>query len=117
MAGGAAEGIEIKDEKDCDDKTCEACQLGKLHRSPFPGGSQTKREVLELIPTDIAGPILLATQSGKRIENAIRRPWTYWTCDERGAERRGSAARPEAFAFAFLFFLLSLMFSPSSSRS
>jgi hypothetical protein len=82
MAGGAAEGIEIKDKKGCDGQTCEACQLGKLHRSPFPERSQTKREVLELVHTDIAGPISPATQSEKRyiisyIDDATRRPWTY----------------------------------------
>ena len=39
------------------DSLCEACQLGKQHRKPFPTESTWRaKEKLELVHTDICGP-------------------------------------------------------------
>ena len=55
-----AEGINIKL---CDQKEiCECCVKGKLARKPFPQWSETTtEEILDLIHTDICGPMQTST--------------------------------------------------------
>ena len=46
---------------------CECCVKGKLTRKPFPQGSETTTEdILDLIHTDICGPMQISTPKGNR---------------------------------------------------
>ncbi|KAJ3476999.1 hypothetical protein NLI96_g10770 [Meripilus lineatus] len=46
------------------DTVCEGCVLGKSHRLPFPSASQTTYKLMELLVTDLTGPISPPTWSG-----------------------------------------------------
>ena len=49
------------------DEPCEACVMGKQHREPFPKKSESKtREVLELIHSDVNGPLPVNSLGGSR---------------------------------------------------
>ena len=39
------------------DSACEGCAKGKMHRQPFPASHKRATEVLELIHTDVVGPL------------------------------------------------------------
>jgi len=62
---GMAEGISIQ--KCGNQETCETCIKGKISRKPFPKEStrQTK-SVLEIVHTDVCGPMETVTPGGKR---------------------------------------------------
>ena len=46
---------------------CEACALGKQHREEFPVHKEKKqREIIELIHTDVSGPIQTMSIGGAR---------------------------------------------------
>ena len=62
---GLASGILIKD---CGIREiCECCVKGKMVRTPFPKQSQTKTNAfLDLVHTDLCGPMQTVTPSGKR---------------------------------------------------
>ena len=51
------------------DIVCEGCVLGKSHHLPFLHASQTTYKLMELLVTNLTGPISLATWSG--IEYAL----------------------------------------------
>lgn len=65
LENGLATGIEIKD---CGIReTCESCMKGKMSRIPFPKESTTKtEEILDLIHTDVCGPMQTITPGKKR---------------------------------------------------
>ena len=45
-------------------ETCEACLLGKMTKMPFTAGfPERASDLLELIHTDVCGPILLEVDS------------------------------------------------------
>ena len=46
------------------DPICEPCLADKMHTNPFPSSSHRKTEPLELIHSDIHGPIKVASHSG-----------------------------------------------------
>lgn len=68
--------------------TCEACMKGKQHRAPFPKRSTwraTKR--LQLIHSDICGPVTPASNSQKRylltfIDDYTRKTWIYFLLEK-----------------------------------
>ncbi|GKV25633.1 hypothetical protein SLEP1_g35036 [Rubroshorea leprosula] len=64
------------------DDVCEACQLGKLHRQAFPVNQAWRAtEKLELIHTDICGPMKIESLSSNKyfilfIDDFTRMTWT-----------------------------------------
>ena len=36
---------------------CEACALGKAHRLPFPNNKTTATSILDLVHSDVCGPL------------------------------------------------------------
>lgn len=59
-----ATGIKISD---CGQMTtCENCMEGKMARLPFPISTTRSKKVLDLIHTDLCGPMQTATPSGKK---------------------------------------------------
>jgi len=38
-------------------KTCHGCELGKSTRKPFPGSAKTTSRILEIVHSDLAGPM------------------------------------------------------------
>lgn len=60
-----ADGFDVAECK-CND-VCEVCVRGKMHRSPFPKESESKSSaVLDLVHTDICGPMRTATLGGRK---------------------------------------------------
>ena len=46
--------------------TCEACLLGKMTKSPFSKSAERVTELLELIHTDVCGPMTTTARGGYR---------------------------------------------------
>ena len=60
-----ATGIKLKSSIETPD--CEACTLGKMHRSSFPKKSQHRAtKILELIHSDLCGPMQVNSSGGSR---------------------------------------------------
>jgi transposase InsO family protein len=63
---------------------CEGCALGKHHRQPFPkGGAWRAKEVLELVHTDVCGPMKTLSNSQNKyfilfIDDYSRMTWVYF---------------------------------------
>ena len=63
---------------------CEGCVLGKHHRQPFPKeGSRRAKEVLELVHTDVCGPMSTLSHAQNRyfilfIDDLTRMTWVYF---------------------------------------
>src|SRR4051812_50160328 len=45
-------------------ETCQACLLGKMTKSPFSGLPERATDLLELIHTDVCGPMSTTTRGG-----------------------------------------------------
>src|SRR5664279_3486147 len=45
-------------------ETCEACLLGKMTKSPFTGSPERATDLLELVHTDVYGPMSTTTRGG-----------------------------------------------------
>ncbi|KAK2398761.1 putative mitochondrial protein [Trifolium repens] len=74
-------GLPIIEEKS---GVCEGCMLGKHHRQPFPkGGAWRAKQVLELVHTDVCGPMNTLSH-GKNwyfilfIDDFTRMTWVYF---------------------------------------
>ena len=64
------------------DRVCEACQLGKQHRLPFPKESSASKGLLDVIHSDVWGPAQTPTLGGCRyyvtfIDDHSRYAWIY----------------------------------------
>ena len=65
-------------------EVCEACQLGKQHRDPFPSQSSGRsKRLLELVHSDLCGPMPVASLGGSRyfitfIDDFSRKVWLYF---------------------------------------
>jgi len=63
---------------------CEACALGKQHREEFPVHKEKKqREIIELIHTDVCGPMQTMSLGGARyflifVDDRSRFTWAYF---------------------------------------
>lgn len=57
LQNGAAEGISVDDKCDTGKSSCVVCCEGKQTRLPFPTSTSRSQEVLELIHTDLCGPM------------------------------------------------------------
>ena len=44
--------------------TCESCLLGKMNNSPFTGKSECATELLNLVHTDVCGPMIISARDG-----------------------------------------------------
>src|ERR1700731_4260464 len=56
-------GLTLSDPKEYD-HVCEGCALGKSHRLPIPGVSETKYKKMGLLAMDLTGPMAIASWSG-----------------------------------------------------
>jgi gag-polypeptide of LTR copia-type/Integrase core domain/GAG-pre-integrase domain/Zinc knuckle len=62
--------------------SCEGCKEGRQHREPFPESEKIKRKKLELVQSDIKGPITPVCHGGFRffltfLDVGSRRTWVY----------------------------------------
>lgn len=68
---------------DCDFKLdsspCETCAAGKITRLPFPKESQRSSSVLEIIHTDLCGPMRTTSLGGARYLLTFTDDYTRWT--------------------------------------
>ena len=55
VRAGDVRGIELDDATS--DLACEVCARGKMTRAPFPKRTERKSELLEIVHTDICGPM------------------------------------------------------------
>ncbi|XP_058722251.1 uncharacterized protein LOC131594177 [Vicia villosa] len=79
---------------------CEGCVLGKHHRQPFPKeGAWRAKQVLELVHTDVCGPMNTLSHGKSRyfilfIDDFTRMTWEYTSnefhkfCEDEGVERK-----------------------------
>ena len=57
----------LLDQKEEFELQCEGCAFGKQHRNPFPKKSEHESsQLLELIHTDVCGPMSLDSDGGSR---------------------------------------------------
>ena len=81
-SSGMVEGMSIVD-SDPSNAKCEGCLLGKQCRNPFPKKSSSKTtEVLELIHSDVCGPMSVPSLGGSTyfvsfIDDFSRHCWVY----------------------------------------
>ncbi|KAJ4728947.1 Retrovirus-related Pol polyprotein from transposon TNT 1-94 [Melia azedarach] len=65
-------------------KVCESCQMGKLHRFPFPSQAKWKAtEKLELVHSDVCGPMQTPSLNQNRyfilfVDDFTRMTWVYF---------------------------------------
>jgi len=63
---------------------CESCALGKMHRDEFPSNpDRRKRDILELVHTDVCGPMQTKSLGGASyfllfIDDCTRYTWVYF---------------------------------------
>lgn len=57
MTDGVVSGLKMTKDVDEQKRVCEACQLGKRHRNPFPHSDTRTTSLLEIIHSDLVGPI------------------------------------------------------------
>lgn len=63
---------------------CESCQFGKMHRRSFHKGSLWRaKEKLELVHTNLCGPMRTASLSGNKyfilfVDDLTRMTWVYF---------------------------------------
>ena len=69
---------------ECPDRPCEGCLVGKQHRESFPvGKARRAKQLLELVHTDICGPIEVESVGQKRymlifVDDFTRKTWVYF---------------------------------------
>jgi len=79
----AVKGLDISDlNGDPVKGRCEGCARGKQHRHPFPSSEKKDRAPLELIHSDLVGPLVETVQTKKKyiltfIDDCTRRSWVY----------------------------------------
>lgn len=56
--------------------TCDACALGKQHRQPFPTSTSVTHDPLELMHTDLCGPMPVASLGGSNYYLALLDDYT-----------------------------------------
>lgn len=86
---GAIRGLNLKG--DLDNLVCDICTKCKMTRMPFPKESKRVTSKLELIHTDVCGPIRVASHSGARYVITFTDDYSRWT------EVRFMKAKSEAF--------------------
>jgi hypothetical protein len=59
-------GVNEKEVKEASKMVCEECQEGKQVAQPFPDSSRAVKAPLELVHTDVCGPLTTTARGGKR---------------------------------------------------
>lgn len=57
MKNGAVEGLTYQEKADLNKSSCTVCCEGKQSRLPFPQSSTKSKDLLELVHTDVCGPM------------------------------------------------------------
>lgn len=83
MQDGAVEGIIFNDD-DHEIRNCETCARGKLARLPFNKSKSESKEILNLIHTDIVGPMEVKSIGRAKylitfVDNYSRKVFVYFT--------------------------------------
>ena len=65
IKGDLVDGLVLKSKQN-PDPICEPCLAGKQHRNPFPSSSTRASKPLDLVHTDLHGPLPVRTHSGYR---------------------------------------------------
>lgn len=66
MRNGLVSGIEFNERDEADIKNCEICKEGKQTRTPFKRSHTRAKEVLELVHSDLCGPMENESIGGAR---------------------------------------------------
>ncbi len=65
LSGNLVTGLRL-DSKAEPDPVCEACKAGKMHADPFPASSTRASRPLQLVHSDVHGPVKVSTHQGYR---------------------------------------------------
>ena len=65
LSGNLVTGLKL-DSKAEPDPVCEACKAGKMHADPFPSSSTRATRPLQLVHSDVHGPVKVSTHQGYR---------------------------------------------------
>ena len=65
LSGNLVTGLKL-DSKAEPDPVCEACKAGKMHADPFPASSTRASRPLQLVHSDVHGPVKVSTHQGYR---------------------------------------------------
>jgi hypothetical protein len=65
LSGNLVTGFKL-DSQENPDPVCEACKAGKMHADPFPNSTSRASKPLQLIHSDVHGPVKVPTHSGYR---------------------------------------------------
>ena len=64
-SGNLVTGFKLDSQAD-PDPVCEACKAGKMHADPFPPSSSRASKPLQLVHSDVHGPVKVSTHQGYR---------------------------------------------------
>ena len=65
QSGNLVTGFKLDSQAD-PDPVCEACKAGKMHADPFPPSSSRASKPLQLVHSDVHGPVKVSTHQGYR---------------------------------------------------
>ncbi len=65
LSGNLVTGFRLDSQAD-PDPVCEACKAGKMHANPFPTSHSRASRPLQLVHSDVHGPVKVATHQGFR---------------------------------------------------
>jgi hypothetical protein len=63
LSGSLVTGLKLDSQAD-PDPVCEACKAGKMHADPFPTSQSRASRPLQLIHSDVHGPVKVSTHQG-----------------------------------------------------
>ena len=63
FSGNLVTGFKLDSQAD-PDPVCEACKAGKMHADPFPNSTSRASKPLQLVHSDVHGPVKVPTHSG-----------------------------------------------------
>lgn len=73
----AVTGLDFRVDADC--PPCDTCAAGKITRAPFPKGSQGTSSLLEVVHTDLCGPMRTESIGGARYLLTFTDDYSRWT--------------------------------------
>lgn len=59
--------------------TCDTCAAGKIVRAPFPKRSHGSSSILEIVHTDLCGPMRTESKGGARYLLTFTDDYSRWT--------------------------------------
>jgi hypothetical protein len=63
LSGNLVTGFKLDSQAD-PDPVCEACKAGKMHADPFPNSTSRASKPLQLVHSDVHGPVKVPTHQG-----------------------------------------------------